>query len=189
MTKSTVVTTIDDNAGLEVYVGVPVQLASRLKLGLPVRLITDTGDVLAATQVSFIAPSVDDATQTVLVKAPVPPAAGLRTDEFVRAQVVWSTEPSLTIPVVSVIRINGQVFAFVAKPGDQGGLVAHQEPITVGPVVGSSYVVLGGLAAGDRLIVSGLQKIGDGAPVQELPPAAGGGDAGGAGAGAGGGGS
>jgi RND family efflux transporter MFP subunit len=171
VTKSTVLTTIDDGAGLEVYIGVPVQLAPRLRPGLPVRLVTETGDVLAATEASFIATSVDDATQTVLVKAPVPATAGLRTDQFVRAQIVWSMEPSLTIPVVSVIRINGQFFAFVAVPsvgdgGEGGGLVAHQRPIMVGPVIGSDYVVLSGLEAGDQLIVSGLQKIGEGAPVQ-----------------------
>jgi RND family efflux transporter MFP subunit len=177
VTKSTVVTTIDANAGLEVYVGVPVQLAPRLALGLPVRLVTDTGDVIATTMVSFISSSVDDATQTVLVKAPVPATTALRTDQFVHAEVVWSTEPSLTIPVVSVIRINGQMFAFVAAPGEGGGLVAHQQPITVGPVIGSDYLVTGGLAAGDRLITSGLQKIGEGAPVEAAPAAAAGGGA------------
>jgi hypothetical protein len=30
----------------------------------------------------------------------------------------------------------------------------------------SSYVVLSGVSEGDRLITSGIQKIGDGAPVQ-----------------------
>jgi hypothetical protein len=33
-------------------------------------------------------------------------------------------------------------------------------------VVGNEYVLRGGLSAGDRLIVSGIQKIGDGAPVK-----------------------
>jgi RND family efflux transporter MFP subunit len=169
VTTSTVVTTIDAGvgAGLEVYIGVPVQLASRLRVGLPVRLVSDSDDLLAATQVSFVAPAVDDATQTVLVKAPVPAAADLRAGQFVRAQIVWSTEPSLTIPVISVTRVNGQPFAFTAVAGEKGGLVAHQQAITVGPVVGSDYVVLDGLQVGDRLVVSGLQKIRDGAPIQE----------------------
>jgi RND family efflux transporter MFP subunit len=174
VTKSTALTTIDDNAGLEVYIGVPVELAPRLKLGLPVRLVADTGEVLAATEIYFVSPAVDDATQTLLVKASVPETASLRTSQFVRCQVVWTTEPTLTIPVVSVLRINGQVFGFVARPGEGGGLVAHQVPLGVGPVVGGDYVVESGLAEGDQLIVSGLQKIGDGAPVQALsdaPPA------------------
>ena len=43
--------------------------------------------------------------------------------------------------------------------------VARQRAVEPGPVVGNDYVVKSGLKAGDRLIVSGVQKIGDGAPV------------------------
>lgn len=181
VTKSTLLTTIDENAGLEVYLSVPVQQAPRLKLGLPVRLVTDTGDPISEEAITFVSPSVDDATQTVLVKAALTKASGFRTDQFVRARVVWSTAPGLTLPVVSVSRINGQYFAFVAQPGERGGDVAHMVPVTLGPVVGNDYVVLGGLKAGDRLIVSGIQKIQDGTPVRGGGPAPGaGGRAGGA---------
>src|SRR6185295_16668703 len=38
VTKSTVLTTIDQNAGLEVYINVPVQEAQNLRVGLPVHL-------------------------------------------------------------------------------------------------------------------------------------------------------
>ena len=64
------------------------------------------------------------------------------------------------------MRINGQYFVFVAETGQNGGTVARQRAVQLGPVVGNDYVVLGGLKAGDHLIVSGIQKIGDGAPVQ-----------------------
>jgi len=178
VTKSTVITTIDDTAGLEAYLGVPVQHAAQLKVGLPVRIVDDTGKTLTETRVSFVAPSVDDTTQTVLIKAPVETTAGrFRTDQFVRALLVVSTAPGLTIPVVSVTRINGQYFAFVAEKGPNG-FIAHQRPIVLGPVMGNEYRVISGLNAGDTIIVSGLQKIGEGAPVQPAPkaPAAPGGD-------------
>jgi multidrug efflux pump subunit AcrA (membrane-fusion protein) len=47
-----------------------------------------------------------------------------------------------------------------------GGTVARQRPIEVGDLLGNDYVVLSGLSAGDQVIVSGVQKIGDGAPVK-----------------------
>jgi RND family efflux transporter MFP subunit len=166
VTKSTLLTTIDANTGLEVYLNIPVQDAPKLKIGLPVRLLDDTGAPGAASMVSFISPSVDDSTQTVLAKVPIAAPGGFRTSQFVRAQVIWSTEPGLTIPVTTVVRINGQFFAFVAEPGQGGGLVAHQRAVTLGPVTGNNYVVAGGLKPGEKLIVSGIQKIGDGAPVQ-----------------------
>jgi multidrug efflux pump subunit AcrA (membrane-fusion protein) len=88
----------------------------------------------------------------------------------VRARVVWSTAPTLTVPLTAVSRVSGQLFVFVAEAGQGGGLVARQRAITVGPTVGPDYVVTSGLKAGDRVIVAGTQKIGDGAPVQPAPP-------------------
>ena len=79
---------MSDNAGLEAYVYVPIERASALKLGLPVRLMNDTGEVLAQTRIDFISPEVDDKTQGVLVKAQVPSDKGFRTEQFVRAQIV-----------------------------------------------------------------------------------------------------
>jgi RND family efflux transporter MFP subunit len=173
VTKSTLLTTIDDNAALEVYINVPVEQASRLRLGLPVRILNDAGDTVATERINFIAPSVDDQTQTVLVKTPLLPSDGhFRTEQFVRAHVVFSNEPALTVPVVSVTRINAQYFVFVAEAGPNGATVAHQRPITVGPVVDNEYVVTGGLKAGDRLVASGIQKIGDGVPITAVPPPA-----------------
>jgi RND family efflux transporter MFP subunit len=174
VTRSTVLTTIEDNAQLEVHVGVPVQDAPRLRVGQPLRIIDEAGQVLLDTRLSFVAASVDDGTQTVLAKAPVP-ARGtqFRAGQFVRTRIVWSVEPGLTLPVLAVQRVNNQYFAFVAEPAGSG-LVARQRPVVLGPLIGDAYTVLGGLAPGDRLILAGTQKIGDGAPVQPLPQAAGG---------------
>jgi hypothetical protein len=101
----------------------------------------------------------------VLAKAQVPSDKGFRTEQFVRAQLVWSSEPGLTVPVVAVTRINGQYFAYVAEPGEKGGFVARQRLVRLRPLTGSEYLLESGLKAGDRLIVSGIQKIADGVPV------------------------
>ncbi|HEX6162751.1 MAG TPA: hypothetical protein VFZ31_05270, partial [Vicinamibacterales bacterium] len=86
-------------------------------------------------------------------------------------RIVWASAPGLTIPVTSVARINAQFFAFVAEK-DQQGMVARQKPVQLGEIVGNEYVVQSGLQPGEQLIVSGLQKIRDGAPVMAAPPAA-----------------
>ena len=169
VTQSTILTTVDDNQGLEVYLQIPVQQAPGLSLGLPVRLVDDRGQSVVDTAITFIAPSVDPQTQTVLAKAALRQPGSFRTDQFVRARVVWRSAPGLTVPLVAVSRINGRFFAFVAEPGDGGTTVARQKPIEVGALVGNDYVVTKGLSAGERLIVSGVQKIGDGAPVAPSP--------------------
>jgi RND family efflux transporter MFP subunit len=172
VTRSTVLTTIDQNAGLEVYVSVPVQEAGQLRVGLPVRLLDDSGGTIVSTQLSFVSPAVDPRNQSVLAKAALDRPEGLRTEQFVRVRVIWSEAPGLTVPVIAVNRVNGQHFAFVAE-GDGGKTVARQRAVELGSVVGNDYVVKSGLAAGEKLIVSGVQKIADGAPVT-LGAAAGG---------------
>ncbi len=170
VTKSTVLTTVDENDVLELYINVPVQQAPGLRLGLPVRLMDDRGQIIATNTISFVSPNVDE-TQTVLAKAPLIEGRGqFRADQFVRARVVWSEAPGLTVPVTAVVRINGQFFAFVAEKGGPG-LVARQKPVQLGEIIGNDYIVQSGLAPGEQLIVSGLQKIRDGAPVQPAPAA------------------
>ena len=161
----TVLTTIDQNVGLEVYVQVPIERAQDIRPGLRVRLLDGQGQTVVESVIDFVSPQVDDRTQSILAKAQVPTGKGLRNDQFVRAQVVWREEPGLTVPAVAVTRINGQYFAFVAEPAAKG-FVAHQRSVQLGDLVGNDYVVVGGLKAGDRLIVSGVQKIAEGAPVQ-----------------------
>ena len=166
VTPSTLITTIDAGQGLEVYVNVPLERAVDLRTGLPLELLDSNGEVVATNPITFVAPRADDATQSVLVKATLrkaPPT--LRVMQYVRARIVWSTEPALAVPVVAVNRVSGQYFVFVAEQGQQG-FVARQKPVTVGQVVGEDYVVHNGLRAGERVIVSNIQKIGDGAPVK-----------------------
>jgi RND family efflux transporter MFP subunit len=163
---STVLTTIDRSSDLEVYVSVPVERAPDLHQDLPLQVLDSSGAVAAETRVSFISPRVDEATQTVLVKAPVPVQEhGLRQAQFVRARIVWGTREAPTIPVLAVSRVGGQYFAFVAVEED-GALVARERPVRLGEIVGNDFVVLDGIAEGDRVIVSGTQMLADGAPVQ-----------------------
>lgn len=165
VTPATLITTIDEAGSLEAYIEVPLDRAPDLRTGLLVQLLDRDGKVLTTNPISFIAPRVDEGTQSVLVKAALSQAPPqLRVQQFVRARVVWSTAQGLTVPVVAVSRISGQYFVFVAET--QGnGLVARQRAIQVGETMADDYVVLGGLAAGDRVVVSGIQKLGDGAPI------------------------
>jgi RND family efflux transporter MFP subunit len=170
VTRSTVLTTVDENDVLEVYINVPVQQAPQLRIGLPVRLVDDRGETLATNRITFISPNVDTSTQSVLAKAQLVEGRGqYRSDQFVRARIVWTNAPGLTVPVTSVVRINAQFFAYVAEKSDKG-LTAKQKPVQLGEIVGNEYVVQSGLQPGEQLIVTGLQKIRDGAAVMPAPP-------------------
>ena len=167
VTPASVITTIDDNSSLEADIQVPLDRSTELRVGLPVQIVDARSQVAATNPITFVAPRVDDRTQTVLVKSllrDAPPS--LRAQQFARARIVWRNDPAITVPVTAVQRISGRYFCFVAEPGEGGALVARQRPIEVGELVGNEYVVTSGLKAGDRVITSGIQKIGNGAPVR-----------------------
>jgi multidrug efflux pump subunit AcrA (membrane-fusion protein) len=54
---------------------------------------------------------------------------------------------------------------FVAQ--EQGGrLVASQRRVDVGQIVDNNIVVTGGLTSGERIVVSGVQKLDNGVPIK-----------------------
>ncbi len=165
VTTTTVLTTVDKPGSLEAYIYVPIERSSQLKMGLPVQIVDNAGKVMAESRISFISPEVDNTTQAVLVKASIANHQDrLRTLQFIRARIVWGTHEGPVVPVLAVSRVGGQYFAFLAEP-EGGKLVAHQQPLQLGDMVGNDYVVIDGIKPGDKIVVSGTQFLVDGVPV------------------------
>lgn len=170
VSSTTTLTTVDENSGLEVYIYVPTERTTQVRTGLPVDLLDDSGSVLAHSSIYFVSPEVDNGLQGILAKAPIPKSVvRLRVGELVNARVTWATSKQPTVPVLAVTRIGGQSFVYVAAAKDSG-YIAHQVSVTLGEPVGNLYPVLGGLKTGDRVILSGIQMLQEGAPVQPIQP-------------------
>ncbi len=167
VTVSTLLTMVNEPGALEAYIYVPADRSRDLKLGLPVRLLDETGSALGETRITFVSPQVETDTQTVLAKAAVEnPRSKLRIAQQVRAQIIWGVHLGPVIPVLAVLRINGQFFAFVSvKEGNAS--VARQKRLKLGDTIGNDFAVLEGLKPGDHVIVSGTQFLQDGMPVTE----------------------
>ena len=168
VSPTTLLTTVDENSGLEAYIYIPTDRASQVKTGLPVELVDTAGNPVTKSTISFLSPQVDNGTQTILAKAEIPSGTTLiRNQQLVKARVIWSMAPATVIPVLAVSRIGGQAFVFVAAPNGHG-FVAHQVSVTLGDAIGNTFPVLSGLHAGDKVITSGLQMLVEGAPVQPM---------------------
>jgi len=168
VSPQTLLTTVDENAELETYIYIPTERASDIRMGLPVQIVTNSGQPIEKTKIDFISQQVDNSLQGVLVKAPVhAPLDRFRTSQLVKARVVWSTAPAPTVPVLAVTRIGGQPFVYVAIAANDGA-VAKQRAVTLGDTIGNDYAVTGGLNAGDKVIVSGIQFLVDGVPIQPI---------------------
>jgi RND family efflux transporter MFP subunit len=168
VSPTTILTTVDENRDFEAYIYIPTERTSLVRNGLPVDIVATDGTLLEKTKINFVAPSVDNGLQGILVKAPLQATTNkFRTAQLVKARVIWSTEPTPTVPVLAITRIGGQSFVFVAQSGDKG-TQAKQRPVVLGDTVGNSYAVIDGLKPGEKVIVSGIQFLVDGAPVQPL---------------------
>jgi len=175
VTTSTTLTTVTQNQPLEVNVSIPIEDAPKVHQGTIVELIDGQGQDIGPSRVFFIAPSTDNTTQSVLVKSLFENSKNqLRASQYVRARVIWSQQPGVLIPTTAVSRIGGQSFVYVAETQTQPQgqdkqaktqLVAREKPVQLGEIEGNNYQVLSGLKAGEKLVVSGILTLSDGAPI------------------------
>ena len=167
VTPQTVITQFTQDRKLETYVNVPLLLAPKISSETLVQILGPDDQPVVEAPVTFISPTVDAATQTVLVKAVFENTQGMRYSQYVRVRLVYGRRKALVVPVVAVTRQGGQPFVYVAgHASGKSGLVAEQRPVQLGEVVGNDYVVTGGLKEGEQVVISGVQFVRNGSPLQ-----------------------
>lgn len=166
VTPQTNLMSLTENQLLEVYIQIPIEQGANIRQGTEVELLTTDGQVAGRSQVFFIAPITTDNTQTILVKSLYDNSDNrLRADQQIQARVIWDQRPGLLVPTVAVTNLAGQNFVFVAESDADGKMVARQKAIQIGPIQGNSYQVVGGLTPGEKIVVSGVQRLRDGSPI------------------------
>lgn len=110
---------------------------------------------------------INTATGTILVTAIAHnPGSILRPGLFARARVVARVlEGAVVVPQRAVLEVQGSYQIGVI--GADGK--AEIRPVQVGPREGSDWVIASGLKVGEKVVVEGLQKIRNGAPVSAKP--------------------
>lgn len=114
--------------------------------------------------IEFLDFTVDEATGTIELRAEFPNPDGLLlSGEFVNARIyAGKATDVIAIPQAAVtVADSGGTVMIVDKDGK-----AALRPIKLGRLVGDKWVVESGLRPGDRVIVSNLQKLQPGMPVQ-----------------------
>lgn len=149
-----------------------LRLKAKLKQGkllagdnADVQLLLEDGSVYAHPgKLQFEEVSVDENTGSVILRAEFPNPEGiLLPGMYVRAMLNAGTDPlAIMIPQKAVTR-NSKGDAVAMVVNDQGLVEARS--VTTAEVVDHQWRITAGLAAGDKLIVEGLQKIRPGAPV------------------------
>ena len=120
-------------------------------------------------RIVFIDRAVDASTGTLRVRAEFPnPNGTFRPGMFARIKVDLGTRPgSILAPERAVSELQGRHFVWVIGSDQK----ATQRRVTVGEGLGGSLLILEGLEPGERIVVEGLQKVREGAPVQPMTAA------------------
>ena len=165
VTTTTPLLSITQNDSLEINIGLPSEKVFDIKKGLPVDVLDNKNNVVGSSKISFVSPVIDKDTQTILVKAIISNPKGiLKADQSVKARVVFSDAEGITAPTGAIAHFGGQDFAYIVQIKDKKPVV-KQQPVTLGNIQGDKYVILSGLAFGDKIVTQGIQKLMDGAPV------------------------
>ena len=168
-------TTVTQNDSLELRLEIPIERAEELRLGLPVE-IRDAGErPLREGTISFISPRANIESQTLLAKATFENLRGELIDgQFVRAKIIWRSRFSIMVPSNALTYQGERRYIYIvettppASPEEQPKLTAKRISVKVGLVEGDFSEILEGLSSGDTIIVSGLQKLSDGAAVMVI---------------------
>ncbi|PSN13505.1 efflux RND transporter periplasmic adaptor subunit [filamentous cyanobacterium CCT1] len=155
------------NDNLDLAISIPQERAADLTPGLPVEIVDSNGNALQTGQISFISPQVQPDSQFIRTEATFANTGGqLRDGQFVRSEVIWESRAGQPVVPQSAVIYQGED-RFVYVPQDQEGqLVAMRQPVELGLEQGTDVEVLSGLEPGQRIIVAGIQRLGDGAPIQ-----------------------
>ncbi len=165
--NGTPVIEIADTRELDLRAPVPVSQIGAVAVGQRAELSVDgVGTVPGA--VEAIAPLVDTATNTVIVRVRVSNAQGrLRGGMFARGVLVLAAHQGLAVPKGALLPGDGGAASAVAIV-TADGTVAHRDA-QLGPEVDGAVEVTSGLQAGDRVIVAGGYTLPDGVKVEIVP--------------------
>ncbi len=137
-----------------------------------VDLVLEDGSAYPASgSLQFSEVTVDQGTGSVLLRAEFPnPGRTLLPGMFVRARLALGRDPqALLVPQAAVAR-NGRGEPIVLLVDAQGKV--SEKVIQADRAVGNAWLVTAGVAAGDRVIVEGLQKARAGMLVKPVPAGA-----------------
>jgi RND family efflux transporter MFP subunit len=135
---------------------------------IPLQLLLADGSVYEHTgEIYFADRQVNPATGAIRIAGVFPnPTNLLRPGEYGRVRASVKTQNgALLVPQRAVIELQGSYQVAVVGADDKVSI----RPVTVGERVGKLWIVTSGLKAGERVVVEGLMKVRDGAPVKVAP--------------------
>lgn len=159
---------IVNNSHLEGVLNAPEREMTRLKAGLPLRMVVDAvpGKIFSG-RVARVSPVMDSGSGTFRVVAVFDNAPELRPGMFGRIEVVYDQRSdALTVPRIALLEDEGEPAVYLVI-----GKKAKRVPVKTGYSNGEIAEILSGVKEGDLVVTAGKVAIRDGTEVQVIDPA------------------
>ncbi len=147
---------------------VPERYANKLALDQRVTFtVAALPDTQFAGAVDFVDPVVQLPARTITVKARVPnPRRQLKSGMFLEARLATEVRPeAIVVPEDAVLPLQGSTFIWVVTEDN----TATRRQVNLGVRIPGFVEVLSGVEAGERVVVGGLERLSEGAPVAPTP--------------------
>ncbi len=163
---TTVITTLDDRREVDIEFSLPETLYGRVTTGLPV-----TADAAAFPDRRFdgtivsIDTRIDPTGRSFKVRARLPNRdLALPAGMFMHLTVVLDVRQALMVPEEAIVAEGESTYLWVADANDN----ALRRTVTLGQRDLGAVEIIDGLAEGERVVVRGVQRLRDGAPLRIL---------------------
>jgi RND family efflux transporter MFP subunit len=156
----TPVLTVEDTAGYRLEASLPEEYLPVAKPGGSVTVSTGHGQFEG--RIAEVVPAADVASHTFLVKINLPPGSNCHSGEYGQASFPVGEAKGLVVPGAALVEHGELQGIFVVTPES----TVEYRLVKTGKSIGNKVEILSGLAAGEKVAVSQMDRLSDGARVE-----------------------
>jgi multidrug efflux system membrane fusion protein len=154
--------TIEDEGSYQLELAIPENMAALVRSGTPVQVTLDSLGSSFAAHIAEIVPSADPASRTFTAKIALT-QKGLKTGMFGRGTVsLGRTVNGMLVSRKAVVDHGALTSVWIVDKEN----IARMRLVKVGKTVGDRVEILSGLTDGERLVVSGAERVHEGSQVE-----------------------
>lgn len=160
--QSTVITTLDDLAEIEIDFSVPEVFFGAIRAGQQVKATSAAfGDRVFKGLIDTVDSRIDRVSRAFKVRARIPnPDLALPAGMFVAVDLTLQEREALTVPEEAVLAAGGDNIVFVVTDKK-----AERRPVALGQRDFGVVEIVDGLEVGEQVVIKGLQRVRDGGAV------------------------
>ncbi len=153
---------------LKAYINIPEAYFPKLKVGMPLTLVSDIyPDKVFSATVEIVYPTIDASSHTFTIKVKIPNASELlRPGMYVKTTIPVGKASTLVVPYQAVLKLIGSNNRYIfIKDGDK----ARRVDVELGQRFDKYVEIIGDVKEGDEIVTMGQSRLIDGCTIAVAP--------------------